>query len=110
MRKRRKAGARPVSRREIASLTRKLHAWGTTLSPGEQALLQVMTNQASMLDTRMVHGRARQRLAVAVRQIFGDIAGQVGVEGWVRIDPIWYKSGAILGGEEVQITGKVVMK
>lgn len=109
MAKRRRTVA-PVSRKEIASMTRKLDAWGATLPAKERAVLQVLIGGAQALQPiRIPVTQARTRLAEVIRQVFMEL-GNVGKEGWARIDPIWYKSNAIPTGEEGQITGKILLK
>ena len=59
--------ARPVSRKEIAAVTRKLEAWGATLPAGERAALQVLTARGErVIDVTIPVAEARRkRLASA---------------------------------------------
>ncbi len=109
MAKRKRTGTQ-VSRTEIASMARKLEAWGASLPAKERSVLQVLIGGAQALQPiRIPVTQARTRLAEVIHQVFVEL-GNVGKEGWAKIDPIWYKSNALPSGEEVQITGKVLLK
>ena len=103
----------PISKKEIAALTRKLDDWGASLPPAEQALLQLIVSKAQLVDPDEVRAQqTREALSVAVQDVFKNLTKQWqgGKEGWAKIGPVWYKKNKLNPGEEVEISAKVQLK
>lgn len=103
--------ARSVSRKEIAAVTRKLEAWGATLPASERAALQVLTARGEVVtEVTIPVAQARTQLSQAIQSVFvAMLKGKP--ESWVKEGtPVWFKSGKVRGGEEVEIIAKVVVK
>ena len=107
----RKQTSSKVSRKEIAAVTRKLEAWGATLPASERAALQVLTARAPAVTYVPIPvAQARTQLSAAIQSVFvAMLKGKP--EAWVKEGtPVWFKSGSVRGGEEVEIIAKVVVK
>ena len=99
-----------VSKDDIAAFTTKLAEWGTTLAPKEEALLRLLVERAQVLAPEDVrHQQIRTGLTAAVQSVYAGAAKvwDADPNGWVRTDPIWYKSGATDGGEQIDITVRI---
>jgi hypothetical protein len=101
-----------VSKDDIAAFAAKLVQWGSTLTSKEEALLQLIVERARTLvpdDVR--HEQLRAGLTAAVLSVYGGVAQAWntadGDPGWVRIDPVWYKSGPVERGEQIDITVRI---
>ena len=107
----RKQARSKVSRKEIASVARKLEAWGATLPAGERAALQVLTARGRDLTQVVIPvAQARTQLSAAIQSVFVTML-KGAPDAWVKEGtPVWFKSGAVRGGEEVEIIAKVVVK
>jgi hypothetical protein len=97
----------PVTQDDITAFGEKFARWGTTLSPKEQALVKTILARARLLVPDDV--KQQQLLAsfsAALVSIYQSCAQvwDAGDSGWVRIDPVWYKSGSTDEGEHVEVT------
>lgn len=89
---------------EIAAVANKLADWGAGLPPKEQAIAELLAARARLVrPDDVMRMRVEHSMVRAVHAAFRDLGSKIGKEGWVRIDPIWYKSGAT-PGEEVEFT------
>lgn len=106
----RKSPSRSISENEVAQFAKKLDRWGDSLPENERALLDLIVNRARLLEPDAVlKARVQKDLLVATRQVFVDLKDVLAPEAWVRIDPIWYKSGGI-DFREFEITTKATLK
>jgi hypothetical protein len=101
----------PVSKKEIAALSKKLDDWGATLPGKERALLQLIVSKARLVEPDDVRiQETRETVGAAVSAAFKQITKRWTPQGWARIDPIWYKHDSINPGDEVEISAKVQIK
>jgi hypothetical protein len=103
----------PVSKEDIVAFADKLIRWGTTLAPKEQALVQVIVDRArGLIPDDVRNQQLRIGLSAAMQSVYASCASAWNADapqGWVRTDPIWYKSGPTDDGEQIDITVRLTV-
>jgi hypothetical protein len=99
----------PITQDEIAAFADKLEASGAALTPAERALLEVVAQQARAVTPNDVRAlELRQGIAAALQSVVAAQAqawgGDPPDEGWVKIDPVWYKSGGTDAGATLEVS------
>jgi hypothetical protein len=97
--------AAPITRDDIASLTRRLDEWGSSLEPKEQALLQLMVARARLLEPDDVYrAQLHEGIEGAVLGAFRDLSRAWRKDDvWMKVGPVWEKANRVEVGEEVEL-------
>ena len=99
-----------LTQEDIAEFTKKLERWSKELPEKERALVELITARARVIDpSDVVQTRVDRAITSSLRSVIDDISKRFAPEGWVRIDPIWYKKNDDLG-EDVEIISRSTIR